>query len=96
MKQTNIIYILSIKTGSEKELKIGITNDLNKRLKSLQTGNSEKIHVEHTEEIDKNINIRKMENWIHSTFDKYRKQGEWFKGIEVKKVRKMILMYLVK
>ena len=96
MNETNLLYILSIKDGSEKELKIGITNNIKKRLRNLQTGNSEIIKVEHIEEIDQNINIRELEGWLHSTFYEKKKKGEWFIGIEVRQVRRMILKYFIK
>lgn len=94
--QTNKIYILSSVSGSKEVLKIGITNDIDKRLKSIRTGNPEKVELMFLEELPKEIKVRDLENWLHSVFGFYRMEGEWFSGITVKEVRKKIFNFLVK
>lgn len=90
------LYIISSKSGEKTVLKIGITNDLDKRLKSIQTGNPEKISLVHQEEIPSYINIIEFERWLHSVFGNKRKTGEWFSDLSIKEVRKKIFRYLVK
>lgn len=94
--KSNIIYIISSDDNGVFYYKIGITNDLNKRLKAVKTGNQHKVKVEYYEEIDKSVDIRKMEIWTHSIFSDKRKEGEWFFDLTVKEIRKEIYKYLVK
>ena len=46
--EKNYIYIL--KQEGTNIIKIGVTNDLDKRLRSIQTGNPNKISIYHFEE----------------------------------------------
>lgn len=94
--KSNILYILRSKSGEKDIYKIGITNDLSKRLRSIQTGNSEKVFLEHHEEIPEYIKITEMENWLHSVFGNNRKTGEWFENISVNEIRKQIFRFLIK
>jgi hypothetical protein len=57
--------------------KIGITKgDVDKRIKSLQTGNPNEIYL-----VDKNDseNYKRIEGMLHRKFHTNRKRGEWFK-----------------
>lgn len=56
--------------------KIGISQDINKRLKSLQTGSPHTVRCVayyHTDE-----SAMTIERKLHKLFDKYRLSGEWF------------------
>lgn len=70
----NWVYVIKNEIG---DFKIGITNDVNKRLKQLQCGNSGKLEIVFkwftfdAEGIEKNS---------HARFSKYRLNGEWFDG----------------
>tara|TARA_B100000700_G_scaffold267699_1_gene307775 strand:- start:42595 stop:42864 length:270 start_codon:yes stop_codon:yes gene_type:complete len=82
----NYIYILQ-KRNIPKEIKIGVTDDIDKRLKNIQTGNSSEIIVYYIEERE---DAYKVEKKLHNFFDKYRlEKGEWFL-IDPKIVRKKI------
>lgn len=94
--KTNKIYILSSFDGVKTNIKIGITNNIEKRLKSIRTGNPNKVELEHIEEIPNHINIRDFENWLHSIFGNNRMEGEWFSNLTVKEVRKKIFNFLMK
>lgn len=94
--KSSILYIIKSKSGEKDVLKIGITNDLSKRLKSIQTGNPEIVEVVHSESIPSYINIIEMENWLHCVFGEKRKTGEWFSDLSVKDIRKKIFLFLLK
>lgn len=53
--------------------KIGTTNNIKQRVKSLRTGNAAKLRVLFTFDGD-----RKTEQAIHKELRVYRKSGEWF------------------
>ena len=75
-------YIYIIRDLEKKNVyKIGISNEPQKRIKNLQTGNSNKIKIIFELKVFKNINSRQVEKVIHE----YLKEknmwvfGEWFK-----------------
>ena len=73
-----LVYLLMTNDGLAEMYKIGITrSDVNKRIKSLQTGNSLKIEVLHTYETP---NYKLLERWLHSRFNMSKTQAdnEWF------------------
>lgn len=76
----NMLYIYAI--GDDKSnVKVGITNNPNRRLKAIQTGHPEKLHILFTEEFNCSRNhILKIESKLHKELStQYKKQkGEWF------------------
>lgn len=94
--KSNIVYIMKVISDERVYLKIGITNDLEKRLRGVKTGNHKEVTLEHHEEIPKYIKITEMENWLHSVFGLNRESGEWFSDLTVKEVRKKIFRYFLK
>jgi hypothetical protein len=59
--------------------KIGISENPNKRLKQLQTGNGSKLRVIKTfVNPSKIYNERLMERRLHYLLRQFRKKGEWF------------------
>lgn len=85
----NYLYVLGNEVG---HVKIGVTNnpDINKRIKSLQTGNSYKIDVLYFEE---RYDAQKAERYLHREFHKNRMTGEWFNGISLKDIRIKLLLF---
>ena len=57
--------------------KIGFSADVAKRLKSLQTGNPDKLAIHHVEPVPKE-QVRLLERKIHKDLSHYRLKGEWF------------------
>lgn len=56
--------------------KIGVTkNDVDKRLKQLQTGNAEELIISRVFECE---HYRKVEGWLHRKHFNKREEGEWF------------------
>lgn len=68
------IYVIG---GQNKPYKIGITNNPERRLKTLQTGHPNKLFIHYTEEID-STQVRHIEQTIHKLINRHRLQGEWF------------------
>lgn len=64
--------------GSDK-VKIGLTNDLEARLKSFQTGSPEPFVVLHQIMTPARRCSERMERKLHRRFDSYRYNGEWFR-----------------
>lgn len=71
-KKMQLLYLLQ----SGDLYKIGISNDINNRIKSLQTGSG--YEVKCIAYYKTKEPARTVENKLHKLFDKYRKKGEWF------------------
>jgi hypothetical protein len=70
------MYVYIIGTLGNKQ-KIGFSNNVNKRLLELQTGNPEKLIIHHTEAVPKD-RVRLLERKIHRELGYRRIKGEWF------------------
>lgn len=81
------LYVLSC--GAR--LKIGVTNDIDKRIKTLSTGNPEPIKLEYIEE---RYLPHKAEKYLHRRFHKQRVSGEWFEGITIQQIRSCLMMFM--
>ena len=70
------VYLIT-EENNENAYKIGSTrsNDIHKRMKQLQTGNSERLFLQNYFETDKPFKLEKM---LHNRFESYRLNGEWF------------------
>lgn len=73
--QSMFIYVIGPEVGPQK---IGITNDLKKRLKAIQTGNPDQLYIHHFEEIDTRTKVRLLERKIHLELNYKKLKGEWF------------------
>lgn len=87
--EKNYIYIL--KQEGTNIIKIGVTNDLDKRLRSIQTGNPNKISIYHFEERN---NAYKVESYLKKKFIKYKKEGEWYENLDPLEVRLELFQYI--
>jgi hypothetical protein len=70
--------------------KIGVTNNIDRRVKTLQTGNASPIVVEYIEERYK---PHKAEHYLHQQFSTRRVNGEWFRDLTVRDIRSTLLMF---
>lgn len=76
-----ILYILCNETT--KYTKIGITDNLERRISQLENANGcDLILIAHAEVDHAQI----IESFLHSTFSKFRKRGEWFFIDEIKAI----------
>jgi aryl-alcohol dehydrogenase-like predicted oxidoreductase len=62
---------------NERYQKIGFSANVERRLKSLQTGNPDKLTIHHVEPVPKE-QVRLLERKIHKDLAHYRLKGEWF------------------
>lgn len=68
----NVYLICNPATG---QYKIGVSKDVQKRLKQLQTGNGCELHIVASFESSYPYYVEKM---LHRHFQKDRTEGEWF------------------
>ena len=68
------IYVIGPK---EPPIKIGITGNCEQRLKSLQTGHSQRLFIHHRELVDRK-NAKLYEGIIHKNLKHNQTHGEWF------------------
>lgn len=87
----NLLYVLEC--DNLEYMKIGICTSedvLERRIKTLQTGNPKKINLVHAEE---RISAKDAEIYLHQCFDEYRQEGEWFKGITLHDIRVKLMLF---
>lgn len=75
MGVTNIYFINRLGTSL---FKIGITNNLHRRLRQIQTGNDYPLVLPCYIEFNERDAARKQEKRIHDLYKLKRLQGEWF------------------
>ena len=80
------LYILSCGNRT----KIGVTSNIEQRIKSLQTGNPETIVLEYIEE---RLNPTKAERYLHRCFSKKRLVGVWFEKLTVDEIRSKLMIF---
>jgi hypothetical protein len=85
-KQSTHLYVVSC----GELLKIGVTNDIDKRIKSLQTGNPFPIVLEYIEERYK---PHKAETFLHRSFQDRCVSGEWFRDLTIREIRGKLMMF---
>lgn len=71
------VFVYVIASSEEGPVKIGFSKDVSKRLRQLQTGHAEKLHVFHKRALDKKHALI-VEKAVHDTLKHSRRQGEWF------------------
>ncbi len=90
MHKKNYLYILTL-NGSN-SFKVGVTNDIEKRLRNIQTGNPNKIEIYFCDQIDEAYNI---ESKIKNKYKQYIKNGEWYEDISPIEIKKYIFKQLI-
>lgn len=85
-KKSTHLYVLSCGT----RVKIGVTCNIENRIRSLQTGNPETIVLEFIEE---RTNPTKAERYLHRCFSKKRLVGEWFEDLTVHEIRSRLMIF---
>ena len=68
-------YVYLIQDVYNNTYKIGVTKDLNKRIKSLQTGNACELRL--VESFETEYPYR-LETMLHRSLEQYRELNEWF------------------
>jgi predicted GIY-YIG superfamily endonuclease len=90
MENNMYLYVIEANNNGQILYKIGITNDLDKRIKNIRTGNPYPVQYVFNQEIEQ---ASKIERWLHIQFNKYRMEGEWFHTITLNDIRKKIFIY---
>lgn len=70
-------YVYVIENNDD--IKIGISSEIPKRVKSLQTGSSSKLEVAGYVECEDRAKALALEKRLHIEYSSYRTIGEWFK-----------------
>lgn len=70
-------YIYIIASNKDGPVKIGRSNNPDRRLKQLQTGQDKTLYIFH-KELVADDEINQMERAIHKTIGYKRAKGEWF------------------
>ncbi len=82
-KQEPYYFLYIIRNGETDEYKIGITNNLNRRFKEIQTGCPNAIHLIKIYSHYHKTVVQKYERVLHRYYQKcgcrIRTNGEWFK-----------------
>lgn len=68
------LYVIGSKDGPQK---IGFSQDVEKRLSSIQTGNPNRLEIYFKQEVPKD-RVRLMEKQIHTEIKHHKISGEWF------------------
>jgi len=72
------MYVYFIRSGKKGAIKIGKSNNPEKRVKELQTGNPYKLYLIAFIHCETEEGAIKLERKIHRLFKKRRMIGEWF------------------
>ena len=76
------VYVYFINDGHG-HMKIGISNNPEKRLRSIQTGNPYKLSIDRVEKYSTYEDAFRRETELHNKFKDYNLHGEWFDTVLV-------------
>jgi predicted GIY-YIG superfamily endonuclease len=76
-----------IQSGPNGPVKIGKANDVDQRLRELQTGNPKELHIRVVLICASSSNALHMEKVFHRRFKRFRMRGEWFSNKVLKMLR---------
>lgn len=78
MQETSYTYLYVICEADQPEVvKIGFSIDPARRVKQLQTGHANTLHVFHKEAVE-TTKVKPIERIIHKTLAHHKRKGEWF------------------
>jgi hypothetical protein len=88
----NKLYVLRYFQDNKSMVKIGVTEDINERMKPINTNNPNDVEVIYIEERN---DAYKIERKLHNYFISNNKKGEWFENIELSEIRLKIIEYSI-
>ena len=91
LNNSMFIYVIGPETGPQK---IGISGDVNARLRNLQTGHPSKLFIHHIEEV-KPKNVRLLEKKIHRELNHKKLKGEWF-DLSAKEATEFLTYFVIR
>lgn len=71
-------YVYVFSTNGQSPVKIGVTHNIQKRIRAIQTGNANVIRCEYQIEVSNAGDARALERSIHTAMGDRRLSGEWF------------------
>jgi hypothetical protein len=72
------MYLYAIKDLESGLIKLGYSRDPRDRLRALQTGSSNRLHLLYYASVG-DSDARLLESQLHSDLNHYRVRGEWFR-----------------
>lgn len=93
--KSDTLYLIKVIDSDKVFFKIGITNKIEKRIKSIKTGNHRKTELVFTEKVPEGVKVTDLENWLHSVFGENREEGEWFSDLTERDIRKKIIRFFM-
>ncbi len=72
------VYMIRNGSGSKRPIKIGMANNPSKRIKELQTGNPEILHIVMTVKCNSRKHARLVEKTLHNQLCGVNILGEWY------------------
>ena len=78
----HFVYFIENQSG---QMKIGVTENLERRFKQLQHANGEELNIFCFVRLPNKTKAISFEFFFHDYFCDYRIRGEWFDGNEIKK-----------
>ena len=75
------VYFIQEGRGNHGHIKIGVSNNVNNRLDSLQTGNPRKLTLMASIKCRSINDAYRLEKKLHKKFKPHRVRGEWFSGL---------------
>lgn len=85
------MFVYFLRAGNHGAIKIGIAEDMDHRVATLQTGNAFKLHVIALIPCDCREQAAHLEKSIHKFYARQRIRGEWFQGnIDFRKMSKIV------
>jgi predicted GIY-YIG superfamily endonuclease len=88
------MYVYFIQAGKKGAIKVGITNNVEKRIETLQIGNPYELRVLSLIPCESRAHAFEIERRIHKFFRRQNIRGEWFTGnIDLKKMNERFGSY---
>jgi len=75
ISERTFVYVIGSKDGP---CKVGITHNLQSRLRMLQTGSAQKLELIFVYSAYDKRTARTLEKWFHDAHVEFRLAGEWF------------------
>jgi len=88
-KNKTFVYIIKAGSGYKSPIKVGVTDNVHKRMKQLQTGNPKELMLVMRFECNDRRHAFTLEKTIHETLEGRRLCGEWFE-VTKSKIMKVI------
>ena len=76
--KSSLCYVYLIYADGDKLLKIGLTNDMERRWRELRKGQQRRLVVQYAMQVANSDDAFRLESALHQRFNRNCKGGEWF------------------